>query len=141
MPILNYTTSISAEKTIGEIQKLLQKAGAQAIMTEFDEGIVSSISFRMMTPHGLIAFRLPCNTQGVFKALKQEAQPRYQTKEQASRVAWRIVKDWVEVQIAMLDAEQADTVELFLPFAQDNAGVTVYERLKKSDFKMLTHQE
>jgi hypothetical protein len=34
MAILNYTTQISAEKTVTEIQAMLAKAKAQAIMTE-----------------------------------------------------------------------------------------------------------
>ncbi len=141
MAILNYTTKVKTEKTAGEIQAMLVKAGAQAIMNEYDNGVISSISFRMTTPHGVISFKLPANIQGVFKSLKAETEPRYQTMEQASRVAWRIVKDWTEAQLAMIKAQQADMVELFLPFAQDDSGVTVYEKLKQSNFKMLTHKE
>jgi len=139
MAILNYTTSINVEKTSTEIQTLLAKAGAQAIMNEYDEGVINCISFRMMTPHGAIFFKLPANIQGVYKSLQAEAQPRYRTKEQASKVAWRIVKNWIEAQLAMIEAQQADMVELFLPFAQDNTGLTVYEKLKGNEFKLLTH--
>ena len=37
MPILNYTTSISTEKTAGEIQKKLAMAKAQAVLCEYDD--------------------------------------------------------------------------------------------------------
>lgn len=37
MALKNYTTSISVEKTISEIQAMLAKAGASKIMSEYDD--------------------------------------------------------------------------------------------------------
>lgn len=37
MPILNYTTKIAAAKTVGEIQAILARAGAQSISIDYDE--------------------------------------------------------------------------------------------------------
>lgn len=143
MAILNYTTGIATSITLGEIQELLAKAGAQAILQEFDRGVVTSLSFRMALPNGAVFFKLPCNVQGVHKSLmaskSANMRPKHRTIEQAARTAWRIVKDWVEAQLAMIEAEQADTIELFLPFAQGADGRTVYETLKQSEFKMLAH--
>lgn len=142
MSILNYTTSISTEKTAGEIQKKLVKAKAQAVLCEYnDSGVMCSMSFRLNTPHGMISFKLPSRTEGVHKALQRDPDipNRFKTKEQAARVSWRITKDWVEAQLAMVEADQADMVQLFLPHAQDHNGQTVYESLEKSGFKMLTH--
>jgi len=143
MAILNYTTNVETSMTLAEIQGLLAKAGASAIMQEFDNGVVTSLSFRMMMPNGAVFFKLPCNVQGVHKSLKaatgRNMRPKHRTIEQAARTAWRIVKDWVEAQLAMIEAEQADTIELFLPFAQGSDGRTVYETLKKTEFKMLSH--
>ena len=143
MAILNYTTGISASVTLAEIQDLLARAGAQAIMQEYDDGVVTSLSFRMAVLDRAIFFKLPCNVQGVHKSLKTSKspnmRPKHRTIEQAARTAWRIVKDWVEAQLAMIEAEQADTIELFLPFAQGGDGRTVYETLKQTEFKMLTH--
>jgi len=141
MPILNYTTSISAEKTAGEIQKKLAAAKAQAVLSEYDDNaIMSAMSFRIMTPHGMILFRLPANTDGVYQSLvsSEGIRPKFKTKEQAARVAWRILKDWVEAQLAIVDAEMADMTEVFLPYAQDSHGKTVYQNLKQGEFKMLT---
>ena len=46
MPILNYTTRIEAEKTVGEIQKRLAAASARQILSEYDaDGLLSSVSF------------------------------------------------------------------------------------------------
>ena len=142
MAILNYTTSISTEKTAGEIQKKLATAKAQAILFEYnDEAIMSAISFRIMTPHGVISFRLPTNTDGVYKSLISDScvPKRLRTREQAARVAWRILKDWVEAQLAIVNAEMAQMAEVFLPYAQNEAGETVYKLLETKGFKMLSH--
>lgn len=143
MPILNYTTTISAEKTASEIQKKLAMAKAQAVLCEYDdEAIMSAMSFRINTAHGVITFRLPANTQGVLKALKRDKKvPRkLQTKEQAAKVAWRVLKDWIEAQLAIVEADMADLTEVFLPYAQFADGKTVYQSVEKSGFKALTHE-
>lgn len=142
MPILNYTTQIKVEKTIGEIQGTLAASGAAAVLTEYGpEGEVAALSFRLNTANGSLSFRLPSRPAGVHKVLMEEGIPkRLQTMEQASRVSWRIIKVWVEAQLALVDAEQAEMAEVFLPYMQDPAtGNTVYQKLKDSKFKQLTH--
>ena len=141
MAILNYTTSISTEKTSAEIQKKLALAGAQAVLCEYDDNaIMCAMSFRINTPHGMIFFRLPANTDGVYNALidDRKVPKRLKTREQAARVAWRILKDWIEAQIAIVDAEMASMAEVFLPYAQNSAGKTVYQSLEQGGFKLLT---
>jgi hypothetical protein len=49
-------------------------------------------------------------------------------------VAWRIVKDWTEAQLAMTECGLADTAQVFLPYAQDSTGTTIYENLKMKWF-------
>jgi len=142
MPILNYTTSIATEKTAAEIQKKLARAKAQAVLCEYDDdAVMCAMSFRINTPHGLVFFRLPANTQGVFKALRQDSKvpKRLKTKEQAAKVAWRVLKDWVEAQLAIVEADMADLTEVFLPYAQGQDGRTLYQSIEQSGFKMLTH--
>lgn len=141
MAILNYTTKISVDKTTAEIQAKLGKANAQAVMCEYENGIVSHISFRMNTPHGIMTFRLPANIEGVFSAMQKAKLPRSKcNKEQAARVAWRIVKDWVEAQLAIIQAEMATVAEVFLPYAQQNNGKTVYENLLEKGLPALTQE-
>ncbi len=63
--------------------------------------------------------------------LKDKKVPKpLKTKEQAARVAWRIIKDWVEAQIAIIDAGMATVTQVFLPYAQTPEG-TVYECFEK----------
>jgi hypothetical protein len=54
------------------------------------------------------------------------------TEAQAKRVAWRIVKDWVAAQMAIVDAQLADVAEVFLPYAITRTGLTVYQEAQKN---------
>lgn len=56
------------------------------------------------------------------------------TREQAERVAWRILKDWVEAQMALLDIQMVRFEEIFLPYIETENGQTIYERLEEKQF-------
>ncbi len=142
MPILNYTTSIAVDKTIGQIQKALAMAGAQSILIEYDaDGIVSTVSFRITYAGAPVSFRLPAQLDPVYVILQRDDKvPRkLKSREQAARVAWRIIKDWVEAQLAIVEAEQVELVEVFLPFAQNpTTGETIFKQLANNNFALLT---
>lgn len=127
MPILNYTSKVDHQKSINEIQFILSKKGATKIMVDYDKGIATSISFQIPHAGSFISFRLPANVRGVQKALKAQkgVAKSYQTEEHAVRVCWRIIKDWIEAQMAIVEAEQADIATIFLPYATTQNGSTV----------------
>lgn len=140
MPILNYTTSVAAEKTTTEIQQILAKAKAKAIVTEYDdEGVLSSMSFQVIFNDMPMHFRLPARIDKIFIILQNDPNvPRkLKTRAQASRVTWRIIKDWIQSQMALIEAEQAELAEVFLPYAEMSPGVTVYQRLEQNGFQEL----
>mgnify|MGYP001580177393 FL=1 len=60
------------------------------------------------------------------------------TKEQALRVSWRIVKDWVVAQMAIVEAEMVDMAEVFLPYAITKNGTTLYKEIQNNGMKLLT---
>ena len=60
------------------------------------------------------------------------------TPEQAERVAWRILKDWVEVQMALLDMKMVQFEEIFMPYIEINNGQTLYEKLEEQQFLLET---
>ena len=137
--ILNYSTKVAAERTIGEITKLLAQAKAQAILTELEEGRVSAISFRIVTEFGFLTFRLSARIEAVYRVLVQsrEIPAKLRAHDQAARVARRIVKDWLEAQLAMVRAGLVDLEQVFLPYAQDAHGNTLYERMRSQGFSGL----
>lgn len=88
MPILNYTTKIDASKTLGEIQGILARHGANNISIDYQNGNPIALTFTIeisgvrpvgfpgheSDPSGLLLnFRLPSNYPGVLKSkgLKQ----------------------------------------------------------------------
>ena len=141
MALLNYTTKIDADKSASEIAKCLSMHGAQAVMTEYDpeHNYVSSLAFRLLVNGNQLSFRLPCDWRPVQKILEQQRDRNRRidpSQEQAVRVAWRIVKDWVEAQMALVETQMVTTQEVFLPYAVMRDGRTLAQNIA-SDPSML----
>lgn len=126
MPLLNYTTKVNVYTTLGEIQGILVKHGAKKIMQDYDDsGHIVALTFGVDTPAGPRGIRLPANVDAVHTVLaKQKVKC---DREQAERVAWRIVKDWVEAQMAILESEMVQMDQIFLPYIVNDKGQTVFE--------------
>lgn len=143
MAILNYTTTINANKSVGEIQALLASKGARKVMIEYGPcAEVAAISFEILCNEIHMQFRLPANWKGVHKAIlkaKIKGKPvaaKYRGEQHAIGVCWRIIKDWIEAQLAIIEAEQADMATVFLPYAIMKDGNTVSENfLHKNEGK------
>lgn len=136
MPLLNYTTSVPSDKTVMQIQQILAKAGASAIMMDYnDSGQIIALSFKIKLQSADVAgvanelsFRLPCDPAPVMAVLsRQRVERRYRSEDQALRVSWRIVKDWVEAQLAIIETQMVTTAQAFLPYAINAEGRTLYE--------------
>jgi hypothetical protein len=135
MAILNYTTKIDSYKTLGEIQKLLAKHGARKIMIENDlSGKPSALAFLIEWNGVECSFNLPCNFKGVLNAMKKAKVPNsFCNEDQALKVGWRILKDWIEAQMAIKEAEIASLPEVFLPYLQAKDGKTLYEKMNENN--------
>jgi len=96
MSLLNYSTKISPEQTISEIQQMLIPFDVNGMLTEYEGRQVKAVSFRINVEGQDIAFRMPCNWRGVLEILKDDPKvPKaLKTEEQAIRVAWRIIQTW-----------------------------------------------
>lgn len=143
MPILNYTTSISFDKTIAEVQRILVSHGATKIVTDYDEkGLPVAVTFCLTINDCMVAFQLPCNYSGVLRAMERDDRVtrRLCTKEQALRVSWHIVKDWVEAQMAIVEANLAAMAEVFLPYAVTKNGTTLYKDIEAGNSQLLLGQ-
>lgn len=121
MPISKYTTEIDVAKTSGEIQGLLAKSGARRIMTEFAQGksgaSIVSMSFEIETEYGPRPFTLPIRSEGVLATLKRDGVPaKYLTMEHAEKVAWRVAKEWLTSQLALIDAGMTTLDEVMFPW-------------------------
>ena len=140
MPILNYTTTINSHKTIGEIQECLAKAGAMAVSIDYDSSAQPvAVTFLLSIRGTVINFRLPSKYNGVLKKLEKDIKvpKNFKNEDQARRVAWRIIKDWVEAQLAIIEAGQAELAEVFLPYAvSPDTGQTLYQEFESGRYML-----
>ena len=135
MPIMNYTTKVDVFATLGEIQGQLVKHGAKKIMQDYDnDGHITALSFLIDTPNGPRGIRLPANVDAVLAVLvKQKVKCG---RDQAERVAWRIVKDWVAAQMAILESEMVQMDEIFLPYMLNDKGQTLFQRYRQNQLSI-----
>src|SRR2546421_5708299 len=96
--LLNYTTDVPVERTIGEIQQVLVKAHATSILTEYDNGAIKAIMFKIRGKNGQeLPFRLPAKVDEAYRVMYGDRDPAQEQrygkgwKEQARRTAWRIL--------------------------------------------------
>lgn len=135
MPLLNYTTKVDTYTTLGSIQGQLVKHGAKKIMQDYDDhGRIAALTFLIDTPAGMRGIRLPANVDKVHSVLHR--QKIKCDREQAERVAWRIVKDWVEAQMAILESEMVQMDEIFLPYMVNNNGQTFFEAYRNNQLML-----
>ena len=140
MPIKNFYTAVPVDRTVSQIMAILARHGASEIMTAYgDDHQPIGLQWRTSTESGPLAFRLPVNVEAVFQLLtrsgllKTDAAKR---EAQARRVAWRNVKDWIDAQMALLEAEQVRVEEIFLPYML-SGGQTLYEAMLDRGFRAL----
>jgi hypothetical protein len=135
MGLLNYSTKIPAEQTIGEIQKMLSAHGVAAMLTEYDGPNVSAVSFKMDVNGQSMGFKMPCNWRAVreiFKADTKIRNTKINSNEQAIRTAWRIIHTWVRSQLALVEVNMVTIPQVFLPYAIMRDGRTLSEHVESN---------
>ncbi len=141
MNIINYSTQIDAYKTTREIQDILVKHGAQKIMFDYEDKQPVAIRFVITDAKGnnlnICLPARPLAVQKILVQMKREKGSRMQVKpsfEQACKVGWRIIKEWIEAQMALIQTEQAEMAEVFLPYIMDRTGKTFFQNMKERNF-------
>lgn len=137
--ILNYTTDITVERTMMDIQKELIRAKANSIRTDYNsEGVVMAVYFQINVDGKNLPFRLPAKVEEAYRIMfagkNLEWKYKEQRKIQAARTAWRIVYTWLKAQVALVELEQAKAEEIFLPYLIVGANKTLYENLRDNQF-------
>lgn len=129
LKLKNYSTNISAERSIAEIEKILALFGAQAVMKEYtSDGRVQSLSFKLDNK----GYQLPANVNGV-KAVMYSGKRSYHGRdsmkkrdEQAYRVAWRVLKDWIYSQLSLIASGQGQPQQILFGYMFDGKK-TLYQ--------------
>ncbi len=141
----NYTSSVPAERSIAYIEAKLARHKATMIVKMYgSEGTVEAIAFEIKVDSYELAFKLPAQIASCEQVLRgnMSAKARPETLEklgkQAERTAWKIVADWVDAQMAMIELAQVDLLEVFLPYVYDRSrDQTYYQRIRERGVKML----
>jgi hypothetical protein len=143
MAIKNYTSEQTPEKSIQLIQDRLRTKGAKSISMQYgNKGEVTAIVFTMEVRKGIVmAFELPAKVDACYKAMVAARSRTFKEaslRKQAERTAWRIVFDWVDVQLALVELGQAEAGQVFMPYALDENGTTAWDSYMSVRQKQLT---
>jgi len=90
-----------------------------------------------------LTFKLPAKSESVFNVLYNSVKrPRPSTKEnirmQSDRTAWKILSDWIDIQVTMIQLEQAEFTEVFLPYFYDQkSNKTLFEKVAANEIRLL----
>src|SRR6516225_5429282 len=140
---LNYTTTIEPDKTAIECIGILVKHGAKNVALSIGEDkIPDGLDFVIVTPWGPRQYSLPVNLAGTEKALLKawrdgKIDRRFSRPGQARRVAWRVLKDWLEGQLALIEAGVAELQQVMLPWMRVAVGKTLYQAVAENEMKAL----
>jgi len=140
----NYTSSVPVEVTVMRIEKILAKNYATQVAKEYKNGEVYALTFSVNNPTtGKDSrIRLPVHKKGIVAVLgsrykrKISATTKARIEAQANRTAWKLWQDWLEVQMSLVEMEQAEFVQIFLPYFWDGRK-SYYDQVKDGGFKML----
>jgi hypothetical protein len=139
---VKYSTSIAATKTVGEMQTMLAEAGAQRIAVDYENGCPSGLTFALETMHGIRVFALPVRIDAMHELLKLKEKRRElktgavavrSSREQAERVAWRIMKDWLGAQLALIESTMVDMTEVMLPYLRVDDSHTLHDAYQEKE--------
>ena len=137
-PLLNYTTKIPAAQSFAEIVAMVHSHGAKRVLSDYgDDGEPEAISFAIETSSGLRTFRLPAEPYRCLAVMLKNREI-YKTSHQktpdlaqAQRVAWRIIRDWLASQLALIQTGMVSLPQVMLPYlVVTPEGGTLYEELE-----------
>ncbi len=148
MFLKNYTSAVPVHVTISRIEQILIRCGVQGITKDYGpQGETIALTFHVNQGESRVAIRLPANREDALNAFWTdycESHPedwrRKKTRKdfarQAEMTAWKLMQDWVEVQMSLIQMKQADTLQVFMPFIWDGRR-TFYQAVKDGGYKAL----
>jgi hypothetical protein len=162
MFLKNYTSDVPVSQTVHRIEQVLIKCGVSGITKEYgpsEKVLALHFHIKLEANQPSVTIRMPADEQAALQALwldyvdgdrlsedgsqivewsSRKKKSRKDFIEQAERTAWKLMQDWVEVQMSMIQMKQADFIQVFLPYVWDaQLQQTFYQRLKTTGFRAL----
>jgi hypothetical protein len=141
--IKNYTSQVPASQSISYIERQLVIKGATNILKQYDNQELKAICFSFNVNGTNRPFRLPAKVEKIYDILMSKVRkPNNEIKKnrrtQAERTGWKIISDWIDIQMALIELEQAEIMEIFLPYLYDPASEqTFFEKIKEGGYQLL----
>lgn len=148
----NYTSDVAPSITIGRIESVLVRAGVFGVTKEYGSaGEVTAIRFQIPINKRMVDIRMPADAKAAQHALfldyigddllpdgkiKWGCKKKLREKdfeEQGKRTAWRLLQDWIEVQMSQIHLKQTEPLQVFMGYIWDGKQTT-YEKLKASNY-------
>ena len=140
MKLKNYTTKVAASTSINAIEKLLIDFGAIGIMKEYSSTkAIIGINFVLDINGFKMPFKIPAKIQATFLWLQKQRKTKVDVNDllnQAERVCWKQMHEWVHIQLSLIELDQAEPLEVFFPYLSDGKQ-TFYQKVKANNFKAL----
>lgn len=139
------TTAAPVHQSMGEITRVLAKAGATSISQVFardGSGHVTGMNFHIPVGKIIYPYNLPVRTEALYDKIHAMRKRNPESHEdadrkQAERIAWRQLLRWVEAQMALVETGMVETREVFLPYCLDRNGKTIFQVFLENEKKML----
>ncbi len=146
MNLKNYTSSVPAMNSIQRIEFKLAQAGATHIAKTYEDEKPIGIIFQIPINDVPMTFKLPAKTEKVYDYMRMQRR-KSPTKSQAEalklqaeRTGWKILSDWIDLQISMIQIQHVEVMEIFLPYLYDGkSNKTLFEKMKTNNFKLLSN--
>ena len=148
MPLRNYTTLIDVDKTLGQIRTILRNHDAKSILEDYEGKRLTGLSFRVDTATGVRPFSLPIRVEKTRAVLvrqvesgeintRRKGKEFFTSYEHAERVAWRILKDWLDYEMALVETEMVEMDEVFMAWLRLGPELNLYQHMVDSGYAQL----
>lgn len=133
MALKNTFTKAPVSSMLADIQKALVRVKAIGMTYKFTQtGQIEGLSFGLNIDGKDVGFILPVSIEKIRAVLKKEGNKRWDDDDYVYRVGWACMRDWVVAQMALIETEMAEPMQVFLPYAQGKGGVTLFEQVQHS---------
>lgn len=143
--VVNYTTKVEVTVTLAEMQARLASAGANHIGVGYEDGAPCALTFMLQGPHGPRHFTVPVDVESIQRLIRSHvddgriksggglSKAALLSREHASRVAWRVMKDWLAATLAIVEAGLLPLDEVMLPYINVAPGKTLAQAYRESE--------
>jgi hypothetical protein len=149
MNLKNYTSSVPAFTTISYIESYLASCGVTGISKQYHPVTKQpeAIFFHIDMPPSRYTIKLPAQVDAVLDFIwhdyveshskhRKLSRCKEDFRDQATRTAWKIQQDWVQVQMSLIKLKQADFLQVFMGYLWDGKQ-SYYQAVEASKFKAL----